>query len=301
MLIELHDTTSRDISTALTKAHRGAGASGLVLTLVIATDDRHFDDAIEAAKASAYAHPSRVIVVTNSPDEAEPKMDARIETGDGLPGDLITLTLHGGLRAHAGTVLLPLLLPDSPTVVWWPHEGPADLAGDPIGRLATRRITDASGCADPQHALVMRARHHRPGDTDLTWTRLTRWRALLVAAVEQVGAPIVGGRVVSAPDNAPATLLATWLGSRLGVPVERVDGPGVGVNEVTLQTEAGDIVIRRHEEMTAEYLVPGRPARTVALRRRPLTDLLTEELQRLDADEVFERTVASLLERQGGQ
>lgn len=300
MLIELNDTTSRDISQSLTKAHRGAGASGLVLTLVIATDDRHFDDAIEAAKASAYAHPSRVIVVTNG-NGGLSTLDAAIETGDGLPGDLITLTMHGDLRPQAGAIVLPLLLPDSPTVVWWPHEGPDDLAGDPIGALATRRITDAAGCDDPQAALLNRARHHRPGDTDLTWTRLTRWRALLVAAVEQVGATVTGARVISAPDNAPATLLATWLSHRLGVPVQRADGEGIGVNEVALTTTAGDIVIRRPGDTTAEYLVPGQPPRTVALRRRLLTDLLTEELQRLDPDEVFEQTLASLLAVQKGQ
>ena len=299
MIIELPDTTSREISAALTKAHRGAGASGLVLTLIIATDDAHFDDAIHAAKASAYAHPSRVIVVTDANSDGGPSMDATVEVGDGLPGDLITLTLRGGLRERANVMLLPLLLPDSPTVVWWPHEGPDDLAQDPIGQLADRRITDAAGCADPQAALRNRARHHTAGDTDLTWTRLTRWRALLVAAVEQVASPVRGARVVSAHDNAPATLLATWLSNRLGIEVERVDGDGVGVIEVVLGTDAGDICIRRPGNTTAEYTVPGQPPRKVALRRRPLTDLLTEELQRLDPDQVFEDTVAHLLSQQG--
>lgn len=299
MIIELQDTTSREVSSELTKAHRGAGASGLVLTLIIATDDAHFDEAIHAAKASAYAHPSRVIVVTNNNGDGGPSMDATVEVGDGLPGDLITLTLRGGLRDQAREILLPLLLPDSPTVVWWPHEGPDDLAEDPIGQLADRRITDAAGCSDPQAALKNRARHHKAGDTDLTWTRLTRWRALLVAAVEQVASPVTGATVKSAPDNAPATLLATWLSTKLGVDVERFDGDGVGVIEVTLSTEAGDIRIARPGNTTAEYTVPGQPPRKVALRRRPLTDLLTEELQRLDADQVFEDTVAHLLTQQG--
>lgn len=299
MIIDLKDTTARAISSELTKAHRGAGASGLVLTLIIATDDAHFDAAIQAAKASAYAHPSRVIVVTDNNSDGGPSLDATIEVGDGLPGDLITLTLRGEQRLQAGTILLPLLLPDSPTVVWWPHEGPDDLAGDPIGQLADRRITDAAGCADPQRALRNRARHHSPGDTDLTWTRLTRWRALIVAAVDQVARPITAARVISAPDNAPATLLATWLSSRLGIDVQRHDGEGTGVIAVTLTTENGEIRIHRPGDITAHYTVPGQPTRRVALRRRPLTDLLTEELQRLDPDVVFEDTVAHLLKQQG--
>ncbi|RRD47708.1 glucose-6-phosphate dehydrogenase assembly protein OpcA [Tessaracoccus sp. OH4464_COT-324] len=299
MLIELTDTSAQEISSALTKAHRGAGASGLVLTLIIASDSAHFEQAVQAAKASAYAHPSRVIVVTNGDPRGSARLDATIEVGDGLPGDLLTLTVSGDLTNHSRAILLPLLLPDSPTVVWWPHEGPTDISSDPVGTLATRRITDASTCSEPQRALLTRARHHTPGDTDLTWTRLTRWRALLVSAVDQVASPVLGARVTSVADNAPATLLATWLSMKLGVPVERVDGEGVGVIQVEVETEAGVIRIHRPGDTIAEYTVPGQPPRKVALRRRPLTDLLTEELQRMDPDAVFEATVAHLLTSQG--
>ncbi len=294
MIIDLQNTSSREISAELTKARRGAGASGLVLTLIISTTDEHFDAAIEAARASATAHPSRVIVVTHVDDD-QPRLDAKIQVGDGLPGDLVVLRLHGPLQQHADSILLPILLPDSPTIAWWPNEGPDDLAADPIGQLADRRITDAAGCQDPQQALLNRARHHAAGDTDLTWTRLTRWRALLVAAVDQVQADVTAAKVVSAPDNAPATLLAAWLSVKLGVPVERVDGARVGVSEVRLTTTEGDIIIERPANGTANYSVPGQPPRKVALRRRPLTDLLTEELERMDPDEVFESTVAYLL------
>ncbi len=294
MIIELTDTSSREVATALTNAKRTTGASGLVLTLIIATPAENFDAALEAAKTSATAHPSRVIVVTYS-DEASSRLDATIEVGEDMPGDLIGLKLHGELRYHGDSICLPLLLPDSPTIVWWPTEAPDRLVDSPIGRLADRRITDAAGCHDPQGALLRRARNHTPGDTDLTWTRLTRWRALLAAALDQTGAPVTGGHVVSAPDNAPATLLAAWLSDRLQVQVERADGEHPGVNEVRLFTDEGDITLRRVAEGTALYQVPHQPQRTVALRRRPLTDLLTEELQRVDADEVFEAVTRRLV------
>lgn len=150
----------------------------------------------------------------------------------------------------------------------------------------------------PQAALIRRARTHADGDTDLTWTRLTRWRALLAAALDQSRATITGACVRSAPDNAPATLLASWLSEHLGVHVDRLDGDAPGVNEVVLHTDGGDIVLSRVREGTAHYRVPGEPERTVALRRRPLTDLLTEELQRMDTDDVFERTVQHVLQCQ---
>ncbi|AQP44124.1 glucose-6-phosphate dehydrogenase assembly protein OpcA [Tessaracoccus flavus] len=288
MILDLSDTSSREIASALIKARRTVGsASGLVLTLLIVTNDFHFDEVLEAAKASATAHPSRVIVVTYV-DAEEPRLDAKIEVGEGLPGDLVVLRLHGELQHHGDAICLPLLLPDSPTIVWWPNHAPDNLADDPIGSLADRRITDAAGESDPREALTRRAGNHAPGDTDLTWTRLTRWRALLAAALDQSQATVTGGMVRSAPDNAPATLLAAWLEDRLGVEIRRVDGEQPGVNEVILDTPDGPITINRIHDGTALYQVPGQPQRTVALRRRPLTDLLTEELQRMDADDIFE-------------
>lgn len=299
MIVDLTDTSSRDVAAALIRARRTVGsASGLVLTLLIVTTDDHFDEVLEAAKASATAHPSRVIVVTYVDGDA-PRLDASIEVGEGLPGDLVVLRLHGALREHGDSICLPLLLPDSPTIVWWPNEAPDNLIDDPIGGLADRRITDAAGCSDPQEALLRRARNHAPGDTDLTWTRLTRWRALLAAALDQSRATVTGAVVHSAPDNAPATLLAAWLGDRLGIDVARVDGDQVGVNAVILTTPDGDITVRRTHGGTAIYQVPGQPQRTVALRRRPLTDLLTEELQRMDADDIFEAATRRVVEDAG--
>lgn len=301
MIIELRNTSAREISGALIEAHRGVGsATGLVLTLLIVTNDDRFDEVLEAAKASATEHPSRVIVV-NHTEQEESRLDASVEVGEGLPGDLITLRVSGELRSHSGSVVLPLLLPDCPTIAWWPHEAPDNLSTDPVGSLADRRITDAAGCSDPVAALVQRASNHAPGDTDLTWTRLTRWRALLAASLDQSQEQVTGATVTAAPDNAPAILLAAWLTSRLNIPVTYQQGPGPGVNAVALGTASGDITVRRVAEGSAIYQVPGQPERTVALRRRPLTDLLTEELRRLDADDIFEAAAEQIVRDSEGK
>ena len=48
MIIELSNTSSREIAASLLHAHRMAGsASGMVLTLLIVTTDDHFDDDID--------------------------------------------------------------------------------------------------------------------------------------------------------------------------------------------------------------------------------------------------------------
>jgi hypothetical protein len=46
----------------------------------------------------------------------------------------------------------------------------------------------------------------------------------------------------------------------------------------------------------AYYAVPGQPERLVALKRRDYTELISEELRRMDADDVYERAVKSLLD-----
>lgn len=295
MIIELKNTTTREVASELLRARRNVGpASGMVLTLLVVSDADHRDNALQAARASATAHPSRVIVVTYA--SGEPRLDAEIQVGEGIPGDLLALTMSGEVAEHAGSVLLPLLLPDSPTIIWWPHDAPDHPSEDMLGRLADRRITDAAGADDPQQALLTRARNHTPGDTDLTWTRLTRWRALLAAALDQYPHPVSHAMVRSAPDNAPATLLMAWLAEKLCVEVTNKESSQPGISEVRLTTDEGDIVINRGQsDSIALYNVPGQPERKVALRRRPLTDLLTEELQRMDADDVFEAAVSRIV------
>ena len=299
MIVELNNTTTQDVAAALLRAHREVGpTSGMVLTLLVVSDDEHQDEVLEAARASATAHPSRVIVVTNS--GGEPRLHAKIQVGEGLPGDLISLKLHGELAMHGDSVVLPLLLPDSPTIVWWPHQAPVSPAQDAIGQLATRRITDSMGAPDPQLALAIRARNMTPGDTDLCWTRITRWRALLAASLDQFPHRVTSALVRSTPENACSTLLVTWLEQQLGVPVLHEDSDQPGISEARLTTDQGDIVINRgRSEAIARYAVPGQPERKIALKRRPLTELLLEELQRMDPDDVFESVVSRIASQVG--
>ena len=72
---------------------------------------------------------------------------------------------------------------------------------------------------------------------------------------------------------------------------------GPGLTAVRMTTASGDIAITRPDGLLASYAVPGQPERLVALKRRDYTDLISEELRRMDEDEVYERTVKSLLDR----
>ncbi|MET9320115.1 glucose-6-phosphate dehydrogenase assembly protein OpcA [Streptomyces sp. NPDC003038] len=295
MRTELTDTTSSKVNRALLEARRAIGSPtmGLVLTLVVVTDEENAYDAVRAASEASREHPCRIIAVIKRTSRGphklrQTRLDAELRVGaDAGTGEIVLLRLHGALTGQAGSVVLPLLVPDAPVVAWWPADAPADLAGDPLGALAQRRITDAGYVADPIRVLDERAGAYQPGDTDLAWTRLTPWRALLAAALDQKPLPVTGATVESESDNASAELLARWLEDRLGVAVARVTTEGPVITRVSLQTTGGEIRVDRPEGSLATLVLPGSPDRKVALKIRSGAELIAEELRRLDADEVY--------------
>ncbi len=96
------------------------------------------------------------------------------------------------------------------------------------------------------------------------------------------------------PDNPSADLMAAWLAGRLGVPVSQEISDGPGVTEVSFATADGRIVISRADGRNATLSRPGEPDRFVALHRRDVAELMSEELRRLDPDEVYGETLAEL-------
>lgn len=297
MIIELSDTTAGQINQRVLTARGRVGVpTGLVFTMVVIAQGCDTGPAMAAAVDAAREHPSRVIVVSDG--EGDTGLDATVTVGGEVPGDIIELRFRGELTDHRDSTVLPLLLPDSPVVAWWPGAAPVVPGEDPIGRLADRRITDAMGTADPVPTLIERAHNCVPGDIDLVWTRLTRWRGLLAAAVEQYPSPIRRATVQATPGNAAGVLLAAWLESRLGVETNLSDQPGdYGIMGVELTTEAGAIRLTRTDGSLATFAAPGVPGRLVALPRRDLNVLITEELRRLEDDAAYSATMEALAAR----
>lgn len=299
-MFELTDTTASDIASALVQARRKAGspAMDMVMTLVVVTDEASHYDAMRAADEVSSEHPSRVIGLVRRSARGPAQLNAQVSIGDTSQGESLLLRVSGELTRHAESVVLPLLLPDSPVVAWWPTDAPADPRADAIGRLAQRRLTDAAAARGAKRkALLSAAEHYAPGDTDLSWTRLTPWRALLAAALDQIDAPVLSGRVAAARNNPSADLMCAWLQARLDVEIEAASSRGPGLTDVRLRTERGDIVVHRDEGMTGTFTIPGEADRPVALNRRTVAECLAEDLRRLDEDEVYAQTVKHLLMR----
>ncbi|MGW1588855.1 glucose-6-phosphate dehydrogenase assembly protein OpcA [Streptomyces sp. NPDC002386] len=305
MKIDLTGTTAGAINKALVRGRRAIGtpAVGMVLTLVIVTDEENAYDALKAANDASREHPSRTLVVikrvSRSPrDRTSSRLDAEVRVGaEAGTGETVVLRLYGEVSEQADSVVLPLLLPDAPVVVWWAVNAPLDPAGDPLGALAQRRVTDTYAAEQPVRELSARAGTYAPGDTDLSWTRITPWRSMLAAALDQVVCEVKAVEVEGEEFNPSCELLAMWLADRLDVPVRRSLSAGPGLTAVRMDTSEGPITLDRADGSLATLSIEGQPARAVALKRRDTAELIAEELRRLDPDDTYASALAYGVER----
>jgi glucose-6-phosphate dehydrogenase assembly protein OpcA len=296
-MIELIETNAAGIAAEFVAARLRAGspAMGMVMTLVIVVDEDGAPDAMRVARQASHEHPARVLGVILGDARGASQVNAQVGTGDGWTGETALIRLKGEVVKHPESVVLPLLLPDSPVSMWWPSDPPADPSTDPLGRLAQRRITDAAAALRGKgKAIHAQCASYSPGNTDLAWTRITPWRALLAAALDQHPLKITRGSVTAERISPSAELLVAWLADRLKVTIERKNSKGPGITEVVLQTKEGPIRISRGDGRLATFSSPGRPDRPVALKRRQLPELLAEELRRLDEDDVYAATARKL-------
>lgn len=298
MIVDLPDTTVSVIAKKLVSVREegGAVALGRVLTLVIVSTGGFDEEAIEAANAASREHPMRVIVLVIEPEGAT-GLDAQIRVGgDAGASEVVVLHARGDAASNQESLVNGLLLPDAPVVAWWPEDPPADPARSPIGRMAQRRITDASTKPFVGDRLSTLGVSYRPGDTDLAWTRLTHWREQLAAVLDQPPyEPVTAVEVVGAGSSPSTGLLAAWLGLKLEVPVRWTYAPqeewSHGIRSVKLSRESGEIVLERVNEREATLTQPGQPTHDIVLPRRSLRECLAEELRRLDPDLLYGRVI----------
>jgi glucose-6-phosphate dehydrogenase assembly protein OpcA len=269
---------------------------GMVMTLVIVVDEDDAESAMQAARSASHEHPARVLGVILGSGRGAAQVNAQVGIGSGWTGETALIRLKGEVVEHPESVVLPLLLPDSPVAIWWPNHPPEDPAHDPLGSLAQRRITDAAAATRGKtRAIHQQCSTYTKGNTDLAWTRITPWRALLAAALDQQPLKVTRASVTAERVSPSADLLAAWLTDRLKVDVERSSSRGPGITEVVLETKEGPIRISRPDGKLATFSSPDRPDRPIALKRRDLPELLAEELRRLDEDDVYAETARRLV------
>lgn len=297
MIIELENTTVSKVSKRIVQIREQGGvvALGRVLTLVIETDFKGIEPAIQAANDASREHPCRIIVLAddNSKSKRLAKLDAQIRVGgDAGASEVIVLRAFGEAASDPESLITGLLLPDAPVVVWWPGEAPLNAAESAIGRIATRRITDAASQKDPRAHFKKLAKTYTPGDSDFAWTRLTILRTQLANMLDQPPYDRVLGAEITGASNSPSIdLLAAWLELKLGIKVKIFrTTPAKSINvikNIKLIRKSGTLEISRETLDKAVLFQPSQPTREISLPRRSLRDCLSEDLRRLDPDDLF--------------
>ena len=315
MIINLPDTDTRVIARQLVTLREKGGivTTGRVLTLIVlAQRDDDLETIIKTVNNVSREHPARVLVLVAGEPRGANRLDAELRLGgEAGAAEVVVMHLEGEVGAHPEAIVTPLLLPDTPVVAWWPSTPPQVPAATPIGQIAQRRITDS--LADPDaNAVYTRRTGYTPGDSDLSWSRLTAWRGVLASALDfPPHGKITSARIEGPGEDPSVDLAAGWLADRLAAPVLRVvtdepevplDADGAAkppVTKVTLvrrgdEGECTDVVVEVENASTACVTITGRPSFKVALSRRTTVDCLAEELRHLDPDTAYARALRGL-------
>ncbi|MCH4209468.1 glucose-6-phosphate dehydrogenase assembly protein OpcA [Bifidobacterium sp.] len=304
MIIDMPNTHTSEISRKIDELHeeRGEAATGRVLTLLVVTEDSELEHALQIANAASREHPCRVIAIVpdnNSdidPQDDDSNLNAQVRFGsDAGAGEIIILHPRNGLIRHQDTLVIPLLVPDAPIVAWWPTNPPAVPSKDLLGAMARSRITDAMHSGNPEATMERLRRNLCAEDVDLSWTRLTVWRAMLASMLDQPPyLPILKAKVAGPKNFLPLDLLRAWLRLRLDVPVELEIVPdALAITGVYLTREDGVISLERPAEDHTVVWQPNQAPQPISMPIRSDVDCLIEELRRLEPDEVYAEVINS--------
>jgi glucose-6-phosphate dehydrogenase assembly protein OpcA len=191
-------------------------------------------------------HPGRAILMIADRSAAESGLGAEVTSRCIIPTgtsrqvccEQVTVTATGAQVNEMASAVVPLLISDLPVYLWW-RAAPQldDRVFERLGEVSDRVIIDTATFADPKADMIRLAaiigdNPRWTAFTDLNWSRLTAWRALLAGfydvpeyrplmneinrvAIEY--APLAAGSI-----PARAIILAGWLASRLRWSLEGV-------------------------------------------------------------------------------
>jgi glucose-6-phosphate dehydrogenase assembly protein OpcA len=305
--------------TALSHDPSGEGDGALracSLTLVtLAEESEDFSALGETIAALMPEHPARTIVVRLQ-GACERSLSERVFSQCWRPFgqkrqvccEQVEITASDAALADLPSVILPLAVPDLPLIVWCRSARVAALPEfGAIAAMAQRVILDGEQLPTAREALALAAgiAAHGVRVADLSWTRLTRWRAMLSQVFEnrQNLAELPRISKVTVTTNGGPALTACYFGAwvmdvlaDIGVRpefhMERSGDDSSGeLRSIQLAAPDWSAELSRNDGrliVTAGGLAQCNPL-------RPATDfsLMEEELRITGRDASFERAFAS--------
>lgn len=210
--------------------------------IVFAETEQEAADAAQTAANIMGDHPCRTIVVDGLSSEFATASAVCGVTSRGdrrLCGEIIRV--HARDEAEMAGLILPLLLPDVPVLLWMPGELPSHACCETLVELADRFIFDSGRFSDlltnlPKLQRLAEINGRRRSLSDLSWAALETWREMTaqhfdpftareylnsLTAVELRYAPGVSEVVPPQP-----LLFASWIVDRIGLGLEDLSLPG---------------------------------------------------------------------------
>jgi glucose-6-phosphate dehydrogenase assembly protein OpcA len=268
--------------------------------IVLAEDDPDAEHVRQIIGVLMHAHPSRAIVL-RAFEGAE--LDARVFAECWKPfgsdqqicSEGIEVTADAANLGETTCLLLPLIVPDLPVVMW--ARGARFFTSrffDPLFPLAAKIIVNSSTAPNARGALAvlkeLRGRGHRVAD--LAWTRLTGWREALAQECE-AGLTVETVKITHGgkPDTS-VLYFRRWVERSLpGARVTLDMQPGTPGLEAVNVTGSRSLVIRLVDPTSLEIETGGRTSRSLL---PAATDdaLMREELSILGPDPSYELVLA---------
>jgi glucose-6-phosphate dehydrogenase-like protein OpcA len=291
------DVPFQDIEATLTRfageqGERQRAAGALTATVVVVGPRDRLVAAADALMHLAEPGGVRAIVIASGSNAAPAvRVAPRAVALDGLRPE------------YLNNAVASLRLSSLPTLVWWRGGMPDSLDG--LSQLADRVMLDVE---DPgavwARALTLL---ERAAFSDLRWTRLTRWRALMahffdLAAVRDA-APLFNRLRIAGSDVYCARLFAGWLQSALrwkagahiqfdirpgAAPLESIE-LGDGRQQLTLRLVPGGTCVETSVRVDGHASA----SRIVSLGDQSLEALISEELRIRSRDVAFEQALQS--------
>ncbi len=283
------DATFGGIEAAMTSA-RGTSPLALTATVVVIGAASRLTDPAAALAGLGERGGVRAVLIAEG-DSAKPLVRVSGHT----------VALAGLTPRFLDNAVAAVRLSSLPTLVWW-RGGSLDALGR-LAHLADRLVLDVE---DPSMIWPrVPALSRTTATSDLRWTRLTRWRALMAHFFDVAEVATAKFRSVSIESADPhaARLFAGWLTSSLGwndsVRVDLRESPGgAPLRHVRLAGDAQELTLSLVPGGTCVQTAAlihghGRASRTVWLGDQSLPALIAEELRIRSHDEAFERAVAA--------
>ena len=283
--------------------------------LVVTERDTAGVDVGETLASLMPEHPSRAVVVVLDDEAVE--ISARVFAQCWMPFgrrqqiccEQIEITTPPDRLADIATVILGLVVPDLPVVMWSRCAGLFDLPEyHRLLPLMDKLIVDSNRVEDAAAFLRHLKAIPRVLVADLAWTRLTRWRETVAAVFENRAFLDRLGTVdeisvsyAGAEEPTRAWYLAAWLargvGGRVKPVLRKTDGEP-GVHGVSLKGGDFAMSLVLVDESQAELRAGGLVTRLV-FQRPDDYRLLREELKILGSDRIFEESLAGAIELSG--